>query len=145
MTCIHAMAWYRAGDNPYAKPMMTNFIANWVIIGSVNGLSSIRRHAIIWTKFGLMSIRPLGTNFSQILIKIQNFSYMKMNLEKASAKRRIYCSGKDEKSLRSQHIIIWITVCPLQLCIWTHRQAYMTHSFMTFSGFVTWLHIVYLW
>ena len=32
-----------------------------------------RRQAIIWTIAGLLSIGPLGTNFSEILIKIQNF------------------------------------------------------------------------
>ena len=41
------------------------------IIGSDNGLSPGRRQAIIWTNAGIMLIRPLGTNFSEILILIQ--------------------------------------------------------------------------
>ena len=41
-----------------------------VSIGSNNGLSPIRRQAIIWTSAGLLSIGPLGTNFSEILTKI---------------------------------------------------------------------------
>ena len=42
---------------------------NRVSIGSDNGLSPIRRQAIIWTNAGLLSIGPQGTNFSEILFK----------------------------------------------------------------------------
>ena len=44
---------------------------NWVNIGSVNGLSPVRRQAITWTNAGLLSIGPLRTNFSEIWIKIK--------------------------------------------------------------------------
>ena len=50
---------------------------NRVSISSDNGLSPIRRQAIIWTSAGLLSIGPLGPNFSEILIIIQNFSFSK--------------------------------------------------------------------
>ena len=50
---------------------------NRVIIGSDNGLSPIWGQDIILTNAGLLSIGPLGTNFSEILIKIQNFSFTK--------------------------------------------------------------------
>ena len=40
---------------------------NYAIIGSDNGLSPGRRQAIIWTNTGILLIRPLGTNFSEIL------------------------------------------------------------------------------
>ena len=50
---------------------------NWVSIGSDNGLSPIRRQAIIKTSAGLLSIGPIGTNFSEICIEIQNFSFTK--------------------------------------------------------------------
>ena len=43
---------------------------NWDIIGSGNGLSPIRRQAIVWTNNGLLSIGLLGTNFNEILIKM---------------------------------------------------------------------------
>ena len=52
---------------------------NQVSIGSDNGLSPIRRQAIIWASAGLLSIGPLGTNFSEILTKIHNFSLTKMH------------------------------------------------------------------
>ena len=41
-------------------------VDNITIIGSDNGLSPGRRQAIIWTNAGILLIRPLGTNFSEI-------------------------------------------------------------------------------
>ena len=62
-------------------------------IGSDNGLSPGRRQAIIWTNAGILLIRPLGTNFSEILIGIQTFSFKKMHLKMSSAKWRPFCLG----------------------------------------------------
>ena len=41
---------------------------NYAIIGSDNGLSAVRRHPIIWTNDGLLSIRPRGQIFHWNLI-----------------------------------------------------------------------------
>ena len=65
-------------------------------IGSDNGLSPGRRQAIIWTNAGISLIGPLGTNFSEILIGIQTFSFKKMHLEMSSAKWRPFCLGLNE-------------------------------------------------
>ena len=54
------------------------------IIGSDKVLSPGRRQAIIWTKAGILSIGPLGTNFNEILIKIQTFSFKEMHLKMSS-------------------------------------------------------------
>ena len=62
-------------------------------IGSDNGLSLGRRQAIIWNNAGLLLIEPLGTNFSEISIKIQIFSFKKMHLNMSSAKWRPFCLG----------------------------------------------------
>ena len=56
-------------------------VGKLIIIGSDNGLSPGRRQAIIWTIAGILLIGPLGTNFSEILIGIQTFSFKKMHLE----------------------------------------------------------------
>ena len=40
--------------------------------------------AITWTNADLLSVRPLGTKFNEIRIKIQNFSSMKMHLKMSS-------------------------------------------------------------
>ena len=69
---------------------------NQVSIGSDNGLSPIRRQIIIWTNAGLLSIGPLGTNFTEILTKVQNFSFTKMHLKISSVKWRPFCPGGDE-------------------------------------------------
>ena len=62
-------------------------------IGSDNGLAPSRRQAIIWTNAGILLIEPLGTNFSEILILIQIFSFKKMRLKMSSAKWRPFCLG----------------------------------------------------
>ena len=62
------------------------------IIGSDNGLSPGRHHAIIWTNAGILLMRTLGTNFSEILSKIDTFSFKKMHLKISSAKRRPFCT-----------------------------------------------------
>ena len=54
-------------------------------IGSDNGLSPGRRQAIIWTNAGILLIGPLGTNFREILVGIQTFSFRKMHLKMSSA------------------------------------------------------------
>ena len=63
------------------------------IIGSDNGLSPDRRQAIILTNAGILLIGPLGTDFSEILIEIQTFSFKKMRLKVSSAKWRPFCLG----------------------------------------------------
>ena len=55
-------------------------VSKLTIIGSDNGLSPGRRQAIIWTNAAILSIGPLGTNFSEILIEIPIFSFKKSNL-----------------------------------------------------------------
>ena len=67
-------------------------VVKLTIIGSDNGLSPGRRQAIIWTNAGILLIRPLGTNFSEILIGIQTFSFKKMHLKMSSAKWRPFIS-----------------------------------------------------
>ena len=68
-------------------------VGNLSIIGSDNGLSPGRRQAIIRTNAGILLIRPLGTNFSEISIEILLFSFKKMRLKVSSAKWRPFCLG----------------------------------------------------
>ena len=63
------------------------------IIGSDDGLSSGRCHAIIWTSAGLLLSGPLGTNFSEILIEFLTFSFTKMCLKVSSVKWSPFCLG----------------------------------------------------
>ena len=68
-------------------------VVKLTIIGSDNGLSPGRRQAIIWTNAGILLIGPLGTNFNEILIGIQTFSFKKMHLKMSSAKWRPFFLG----------------------------------------------------
>ena len=67
------------------------FVSTLTTIGSDNGLSPGWHQAIIWTNAGILWIGPLGTNFSEILIKIYTFSFKKMHLKMSSGKWRPFC------------------------------------------------------
>ena len=62
-------------------------------IDSDNGLSPGWRQAIIWTNAGILLIGPLGTNFSEILIRVFTFSFNKMHVKMSSGKWRPFCLG----------------------------------------------------
>ena len=53
-------------------------VSKLTIIGSDNGLSPRRHQAIIWTNAGILLIGPLGTNLSEISIKIYALSFKEM-------------------------------------------------------------------
>ena len=66
-------------------------VSKLTIIGSNNGLLPDQRKAIIWTSAGILLIRPLGTNFNEILIEIYTFSFKKIHLKVLSGKWRPFC------------------------------------------------------
>ena len=59
-------------------------VSKLAIIGPDNGLSPGRRQTIIGTNGGILLIRTLRTNFSEILSEIQTFSLKKMHLKISS-------------------------------------------------------------
>ena len=63
------------------------------IIGSDNGLSPGRCQAIIWTNAEILSIGPLGTNFSENLIEINSFPFKKTRLKMWLGIWRPFCLG----------------------------------------------------
>ena len=69
------------------------YVSELTIIGSDNGLSPGRHQAIIWNNAGLLLIEPLGTNFSEILIGSQTFSFTKMHFNMSSVKWRPFWLG----------------------------------------------------
>ena len=68
-------------------------VSKLTIIGSDNGLSPRRRQAIIWSNAGILLIRTLGTNFSEILSEIHSFSFKKIPLKMSSGKWHPFCLG----------------------------------------------------
>ena len=69
------------------------WVSKLTIIGADNGLSPGRRQAIIWSNAGILLIRTLGTNFSEIFSGIHAFSFTKKHLKMSSAKWRPFCLG----------------------------------------------------
>ena len=61
-------------------------------IGSDNSLSPVRRQVIIWTNTDFLLIGLIGTDFSDIWIETQYFSFMKMHLKMSCAKWRPSCA-----------------------------------------------------
>ena len=68
-------------------------VSDLTITCSDNGLSPGRHQAIIWTNAGMLLIEPLETNFSEILIDINIFSFKKMPLKMSSGKGQPFCLG----------------------------------------------------
>ena len=114
-------------------------VSKLTTIGSDNGLSPGPCQAIIWTNAGILLIGPLGTNFSEILIVIEIFSFKKMHLKISSAKWRPFCFGLNVlthcglltpygKISLSQHwLIIHVMACCLKQW-WLLNGEIMWHS-----------------
>ena len=67
-------------------------VSELTIIGSDNGLLPGQRQAIIWTNAGIL-LKPLGTNFNEILIEIHMISFTKIHLKMSSGKWLPFCLG----------------------------------------------------
>ena len=85
-------------------------VAYLTIIVSDNCLSPSRRQAIIWTNAGILLIKPLGTNFSEILIEIHSFSFTKMHLKMSSGKWRPFCLSLNvlKENFAQIHLPNWL-------------------------------------
>ena len=81
-------------------------IGKLTIIGSDNGLSPGRRQAIIWNNAGILLIAPLGTNFSENLIRILTYSFTKMHLKMLSVKWHPFCLGLNVLRFWVEHVTI---------------------------------------
>ena len=84
---------YLVNESTLGKICLTHWGRSLTIIGWDNGLSPGRHQATIWTSAGILLIRLLGTNFSEILIEIHTFSFQQMHLKRSSAKWQPFCLG----------------------------------------------------
>ena len=100
-------------------------LSELTIIASNNGLSPGWRQAIIWNNDGLLLIEPLGTNFCEISIRIQTFSFKKMHLNMSSAKWHPFCLGLN--------VLTLISVLPLSpsCWLWCHVVCYIGPNYNT--------------
>ena len=78
-----------------------------------------RPQAITWTNAGILLIRPLGTNLSEILIGVQKFSFKNVELNMSSANWSPFCLGLNELS-------IWrIKINPVRWCAVTDDDCFV--------------------
>ena len=85
-------------------------ISKLTIIGSDNGLTPGLFQAIILINAGILSIGPLGTNFSEIFIEIHTFSFKKMHSKMLSVKCLPFCLSLSVLSKRHYIVQCWLTV-----------------------------------
>ena len=86
----------------YTEKLLLQILPHWdrvthiciskiAIISSDNGLLPGHWQAIIWTNAGILLIRPLGTNLSEIVIEIHIFLFKKMHLKISSGNWQRFC------------------------------------------------------
>ena len=115
---VQIMAWRRPGDKPLSEPMMVRLPTyicvtrpQWVNSSHPSAAYMLTELGQLWLRWWLvaysapshylsiveiLSIGPLGTTFTEILIKRQNFSFMEMHRKISSAKSRPFCPRGDE-------------------------------------------------
>ena len=93
--------------------MLTYGKVDQALIPSDTGVWPDRRQAISRTNVGILAIGPLRVNSSDILMKIQLFSFKKTKFKSSSAKCRPFCLGfKCDNGLENSKPLPWhITVC----------------------------------
>ena len=112
--------------------------------GSDNGLSSGRCQTIIWTNAGILLIGPLGTNFSEILIKINIFSFKKTHLIMSSVKRRPFCLCLNVLIARSEMTDKYIYVSLKYFKVKSVIYIYMYIYIYYLEGLVLYIYVYYL-
>ena len=101
------------------------WVRNLTIVGSDNGLLPGRRQTIIWTNGWILLIGPLGTNFSEILIRIQTFSFKKMHLKLSSAKWHPFCLSLNVIMLVADDLVLLL----LTYINWDYHMDKCIHIF----------------
>ena len=86
-----------------------------IIIGSNNGVSPGRCLAIVWTNVGILLIGPLPTNSSEILVKIDAFSFKNMHLKISFGSWRPFCLS-----------FKWC--CGTMACLWARHALFVSYS-----------------
>ena len=104
------------------------------ITGSDNGLPPGRRQAIIWTNAGILFIRTLITNFSEIKRKLHAFSFKKMNLKMPSAKWRTFCLGLNVLMIPMRYVTKYEYQTHFHsTSLWNTKWSYMKCSVTTIN------------
>ena len=109
ITCIEMIPWKLKNSVTFSK-VLTHWgwvthicFNNLTIIGSDKGLVPDWHQTIIWTNAGILLTEHLGTNFSEILIKIHTFSFQNMHLKVPSGKWRQFYLGLNVLTQNCMH------------------------------------------
>ena len=127
-------------------------ISKLTIMGSDNGLSPSRHQAIIWTNAGILLIGPLGTNFSEILIKVYTFSFTKMHLKMTSGKWRPFGLDLNVLTLQcdslywSQNSLIlkWPLEASFTYIIYLRLTCGWKKWYIQCGGFLVWFTLIFV-
>ena len=90
----------------------------------------MQRQAIIWTNNGILLIGPLGTNLSEILIKLYTFAFKKMHLKMLCGNWCPFCLGLNV--LISDAIWLhgsWLILAQVMACCLMAPSHYLNHDF----------------
>ena len=112
------MAWCRLGGKPLSESAMVSlsdsykyasqglissppsaaYMCQWIrsALVYIMGCRLFNAKPLSKPMLGYCQLDPLEKNFSEIFIKMQNFSFTKMHLKISSAKWRPFCPGGDE-------------------------------------------------
>ena len=146
MSPLDAVVYRTQADCPLSwRPISPPCLTHWGrvmhicfsklnIIGSDNGLSPGQCQAIIWTNTGMLFIGPIGTNFSEILIKIYTFSFRKMQLKMSSGKWHPFCLGLNVLTHWGLDRMKWYFPGDILKCILFRKCLYFIHSFIEVSS-----------
>ena len=117
-------------------------VGNLTIIGSDSGLSPDRRQATTWTIDRISLMGPLGTNFSEMLIKIHTFSSKKMHLKTLSEKRWTFCLGLNVFTNRGLVTHLFILKLGHHLPrFWNIAYSVTSHNLNQWCLHVNWMHL----
>ena len=117
-------------------------VSKLTIIVSDNGLTPDRRQAIIWTSAGILLIEPLGTNFSEILIGIQTFSFKKNAFENVVWKMAASCLGLNELSIHQKYPCNRLSPVWHQAICWTKHINFLQRKYILRYHLLTLFHFV---
>ena len=78
-----------------SSPPSATYMHQWIMSALVQ-IMACRLYGTKPLSKPMLGYCPLGTNFGEILIKIQNFSFTKMHPKILSAEKQPFCPGGDE-------------------------------------------------
>ena len=96
---------------------------NYDIIGSDDGLPHICVQALFWNNESIQLINSPGSDFSEIKIQIQSFSYVTINVKMPSMLSRRLSSG----------FSMLIHVCDVYFFVWNHQSEILTCAVIRMS------------